>query len=225
MERIDLILKERHNRKFRSNWPWESYYQKTTRADNLLEEIERKIKSRHCIQEARKQFVTTYITAVEVYFKDNISELLGIFGNNKIIEQIKIKFDMSEVEKIINEKVSINEIIPSYFNFQDLDQINKAFSLIFDISFFEDLKNREFKISDSDLKPFKIHKNFYSALRNFINLRHDFVHDLNFKKSITRDQLNRYTYIFSFFILGVDIYFNEKIKEHDKRKKAAQRKK
>jgi len=225
MHRIDLILKERQNRKFRSNWPWESYYQKSTRADNLLEEIENKIKSRKCIQEARKQSVTSYITAFEVYFKDTLLELLEMFGNNKIIEQIKLKFDVQEVERVIKEKVSINEVIASYFNFQDLDQINKAFSLIFDVSFFEELKNREFKIPNSKLSPFKIHKNFYKELKSFIDLRHDFVHDINFKKNITKAQLDKYTDIYSFFIIAVDMYVDEKIRDYSKKKKTALRKK
>jgi len=44
MHEIDLILKERRNRESRATWPWETFYQKTERADKLLEEIEKKMK-------------------------------------------------------------------------------------------------------------------------------------------------------------------------------------
>jgi len=136
MHEIDLILKERRNRESRATWPWETFYQKTERADKLLEEIEKKIKSRNSIQEARKQFVTSYITSFEVYFKDTLLTLLKMVGNDKFIEEVKRKFDMIDLERIIKEKLSINELIVSCFNFQDLDQVNKAFSIILSVSFF-----------------------------------------------------------------------------------------
>lgn len=214
----DKVLNERHNRKFRSNWPWESYYQKTSWSENLLAQINKKIKSRHCIQEARKQFIISYVTSFETYFKDSLFTLLKIYGNVRIIEEIKIKFDLSELEKILDKKISIEDIIASYFNFQELDQINKVFSRIFGVSFFDELKNREFSII-ADLETFKIHKNFYKELKSFIDLRHEFVHDVNFKKNITQAQLDRYVSILAFFILGVDIYINEQIDEYKKKQK------
>ena len=213
MQRIDLILKGRKNRKFRSSWPFDAHYIKITRADNLLEKIEKQIKSRNCIQEARKQFVTSYITALEVYFKDMLLRLLRIFGSTRLIEQVRLKFDIFELEKIIKEEISIEEVITSYFNFQDLDQINKVFSLIFNVSFFEELKNQEFKMTNSRLEPFEIHKDFYKEIKSFIDLRHDFVHEINFKHNITKAHLYKYSAIYTFFILGVDMYVEEKIRE------------
>ena len=212
---IDVILKERHNRDSRFNSPFESHYEKVTRADKLLEEIEKNIKSRHCIQEARKQFITSYVTAFEVYFKDSLIYLLKIFGNTKISEHIKIKFEMDEVERIIKEKISMNEVIASYFNFQDLSQIDKAFSSILEVSFFEELKTRKFYVSER-LRDFKLHKNFYKEIKSFINMRHDFVHDINFNKNITRAQLDRYIGILSFFIIGADIFIDKEVIKNKK---------
>lgn len=217
---IDIILKERDNRNSRHDWTWESYYQKFTRTEKLLDEVEKHIKSRHCIQEARKQCVTSHVTAIEVYFKDTLLFLLKTFGNDKITEHIKIKFGIDEMERIIKEKISINEVIASYFNFQELGQIDKAFSTILDTSFFEELKSREFYIS-KNVSTFKIHKNFYKEINSFINLRHDFIHDINFNKNITKTQLDRYIYISSSFIMGADILINEKIDEYKKIKRKA----
>ena len=55
-------------------------------------------------------------------------------------------------------------------------------------------------------------------------LRHDFVHDINFKKNITKKQLDEFRNIYILFILAVDIYVNEKQREYSKKKKAALKK-
>jgi hypothetical protein len=218
MHKIDLILKERANRKTRSSWSYEAYYKKDLRTERLLEEIEGKIKSRNCIQEARKQFITSQITSFEVYFKDTFLTLLETFGNEKFTKEIKQKFDITELNRIIEEGISINEIISSNYNFQDLDQINKAFSIALGINLFEEIKKRKFT-SSPKLTPFKVHKEFYKELQQYIQLRHDFVHDINFKKNITHAQLERYLDIRALFVLAVAIIVSEKMDENARKVK------
>jgi hypothetical protein len=218
LHNLDRIIKERANRKARSDWPFDALYHKTRRAKNLLNEIENKVKSRHCIQEARKQFVTSYITAFEVYFKDRFLTLLKIFGYSGLIKQVDVKYSLSEVETILANNITIEDLIVSHYNFQRLDHINEAFSKLFNIKFYEVLKSNSFVVS-AKLDPLKVDKYFYKYLKAFIELRHDIVHDINFKKCITRRDIVKYISICDNFVLAVDVFSDIEIKKMSKKDK------
>ena len=219
MKDIEIILKERANRQVRNKWAWDAYYKKVQRADKLFEGIKKHIQSRHCLQEAKKQYVTAHVTAFEVYFKDSLLEFLDLLGTEKISKLVDSRFSVSELRRIIEHKITFAEVLASHFNFQDLNRINKIFSELFGVNYFEVLKKRKFHV-DPKVPDFSLSKNFFKKIDSLIEMRHEFVHDINFKKNIGFRELNDFIWEMSFFILASDIYFFEQKEKNAKKQKA-----
>lgn len=201
---IQKILSSRKNIQGRDSQPYFSFYKKISRTNNLLNNIEKKIKSRYCIQEARKQYITACTTAIEVYFKDKFIEVIKKTGIEKVDSYCTEKYDIKKIREIIKNNITPEELILENINFLYLDNIDNLFSKALGIRFFSELKLKIINIPP--LKKFHLPKDFYVVISEMIDLRHNFVHDINFKKNITKKQYKKYFNRCGYFVLAVDIY-------------------
>ena len=201
MDKLKAILERRKNKLGRSDKPIENFLTKWKIAQDLLIQIERLDKDtipEKLKEEGRRQYIISMITALEVFLKDRFIELINIrkLSYENVAKETK-KFTMMEVSYILEQKLSVGEIIAEYFNFQNLDSINRAFGQILNLNFFEELKRFEWKSKDEG--TLKINEDFYKVLYKWINLRHNLVHDINFDEYISIDSISDFdTYIVDF---------------------------
>ena len=192
-KRYAKILKTKINRKNRSKDPLDNAIAKLFDASDLLEEIHKKIKDRRMIQEARKQFIITSVTSIEVLLREYFIQLLDLeIVINKFSEQLNKKdFSIEEMEFINENHISKSELIADSYNFQNLSEINKIFSDALSTNFFKDLKDYEFWFDKKNKKKgfFKL-GDFYEDLDWLINSRHDFVHDINYKVKLPKKEVD-----------------------------------
>jgi len=203
-KRFKKILNEKINRKSRKRDIASNTITKIFNAGDLLEKIHKRIKNKNLIQEARRQFIITLITSLEVFFKDYFIRLIETekrFEN--FFEYYDKKFSVCDLDYISKKGISSKELISDYYNFQNLDNINKAFSTLLNIDFFKELEEYQWWFDKSDKKEgfFSIGK-FYKELNKIINLRHDFVHDINFKRIINKREI---TDMYDFFLSFITI--------------------
>jgi len=129
MKRIEIILENIKARKTRSRVPLFFFIEKIEIADKLLEKIHKKISSKRLLQEARKQYIISIVTASEVYFKDKLVWLIDKkkIDCSKFFDKEKL-YTHSDIKTIIDKKITIGDLIASTFNFQNINGIEKAFS-------------------------------------------------------------------------------------------------
>lgn len=211
------IRKQRSNKENRDIIPFSNFTRKTERSERLLNLIEHRIKDRVSLKEARIQFVISDVTAFEVYFKDlfQASYLFYLCQKDfldkceKIVEK---KFEFQELITIIFGGYELADIVMEHQNFQNLNSINKVFSIIIKENFLDSLNGRDFVISEKDkTPPFKLDENWYVKLERYLKLRHDLIHDYNPKLKLTPEEILELHVNLIDVIIAIDIVFIEEI--------------
>lgn len=199
---------KRHVRSFNN------FMNKINRAEQLLKQIEEKILNTDCIQEAYLQYIISSITAFEVYFKD-IFAAIFILCNDDIIYPrcrglVDIKYSMDDIIDL--RKYDIYELMLRSLNFQNLSEIERVFSKVLDQKgIFSELERR--KTFKTGAIAFELQENFYNGLKQYINLRHEFVHDFNPELLIEKKNINQYQDNMILFIVAFDIFVHKEFIE------------
>ena len=212
-KRYAKILKAKTNRHSRNKAPLDNAIAKLFDDYDLLDEIHKKIRNRRMIQEARKQFIITAVTSIEVLLREYFIQLLNYeVIAKKFTEQLnKKEFSIEDMEVINNEGISKSELVADNYNFQNLSEINGAFSKALSNNFFKDLKEYEMWFDKKDKKKgyFKLGE-FYEDLDWLIASRHDFVHDINEKVKVSKKEAEDISLFCVTFISQVGFYISEK---------------
>ncbi|WP_278352427.1 hypothetical protein [Chryseobacterium gleum] len=120
------------------------------------------------------------VSVIEYFFSQSFSSHLKYDTNCKeIIANEKIKIDMSEVLNITNNINSIEAIVTKYYNFQNIESINRAYKKYLNIDIRSVLSCKK-KINS---KIFRV----ITKLDEILNARHSFVHELDINYDITKD--------------------------------------
>lgn len=226
-KRYDKILKEKINRRSRSKDPLKNALDKIFDASDLLEIIHKKIKNRRLIQEARKQFVITSVTAMEVLLKDYFIKLLSNFEiMDKFPEYIEKKYSIEDLDYFEDKNISNEEIICNNYNFQNISQINNAYSKALSLdaknpnsfNFFNELKEYKWWYDKKDKRGYQKLGEFYQKLDKVISLRHDFVHDINFRFRLNKDEVEDIDSFCVFFMSQLGFFMEDQIKRLKKEK-------
>lgn len=211
-KKFSKIIKSKINRIGRGKNPSEAVIEKLFDSSDLIEAIHKKIKGRKLLQEARKQFVINSITSMEVLLKDCFIDLLEFDKlADKFPEYCDKNFSLEDFDYFEDKDILNSEVISSYYNFQNLYEINKAFSKALDVNFFDELKDHKFWYDKKIKKGFLKLGDFYTKLDKLINLRHDFVHDINFDFKIYKREIDQISHFCMTFMLILEDYISDKI--------------
>ncbi len=211
---LSIILRERKNRKKRSSIPFNFFFDKYWDADSLLERINKKIKNKRLNQEARKQYIISLVTALEVYLKETFIRLINKknLDVSKLSENIDRKFKFNEILFINKKNISVGELAASQFNFQNLNEIDKAFSNLWGIKFFIKLKNYKWYYGKHEKDFMQLTGEDYQYIKELLELRHNFTHDINFKDFIDIHKIKYLTNNLIVFIHMFESFNDEQLK-------------
>ncbi len=216
MDKLEKIVQRRKNKIGKSDRPFSNFITKWQISVDLLWKTNELIDDKKLIQESRRQYLVSMITAMEVYFKDTFILLIEKYKLDfrNVAKQTK-NFTLEEIEYIINNKCSMGEIIAEYFNFQNLDNINKAFSELLSINFFNKIKHYKKYYTNGDF--IQVYPNFYPLLKEWIELRHNFIHDINFNSKLTEDDMHKLDSHIIVFIDVIESYLDDIIYKRKKK--------
>jgi hypothetical protein len=229
---IRLDREFRHLEK-RSPIPLESFWYKLYYATRILDITEKysekETESRNdkltIKKEARKNFIINCITATEVYFKDLVKTLPEVnikIKNGQGIKDLLIKKDkinLWEAYKIFNETgVRLGDILIYYYSFQSLREIDNVMSQLLNIKFLDSIDEHKSKVDKEDKDFFNLEeivlKNNYPEWRKYLKeifeLRHDFVHHINYRDKLGYNKVVKLFYNLCAFIIVTDDFIFEK---------------
>lgn len=215
---LEKILLQRALRNTRGFSPIDNFYKQLELIESLYFEIEKNIESSKLIQQSRKQLVISLVSALEVYLKDTlmIAYNSGSFNDCYLVRSLQKRFLLKDIQDIIQNKITIGEILASVFTFSNLKSINKIFSGLIGNSFFKELNQYKFELKSSDDEEKKESEGLttilnedrrvYFNLKELYSLRPFITHDQPEKSSISEFQIQYFLSSTSLFTFVIDSY-------------------
>jgi hypothetical protein len=122
------------------------------------------------------------VACIEAYFRMAIRDLIdaGMPFSENARKLQEIKFDLLTILSIKREKIGPGEIVAHLLPLNNLDDINRHFSIIFEKDFLEELKNVKFEQFDN-LTTVELMPNLYELIKDMFAQRHIFCHEVAMK--------------------------------------------
>lgn len=209
---IEKAIQQRDSHKQRMEFPFDNLIEKIDRTNQLLDKLYSATKNQKVLSEARKLCLVNYVTAFEVFFRDLLLMLIKekVIDSNKLIGTCDNKFTLTEVERIKKKKIGSIEIIIATYNFQNLYEIDRVFSTLLNIKFFEELKKYKFIFGDDPDDYIQLESDFYPTLQDILELRHNFIHDINFHFPFYKRELLDIHYLIISFLTMVELFIGDR---------------
>lgn len=223
----DKILLQRALRNTRSHSAINNFLKQLELIEDLYVEIEKNIDSPLLIQQARKQLVISLVSALEVYFKDilKVSYDSGAFKGSILLKKIPKRFYFNDIEKILDHKISLGELLASVFTFQNLQSINKVFSELIGKNLFQEINQFQFELESPTHSDPSVYgqkttilnedKKVYHRIQELYSLRPFITHDQLEKSAISEFQVQNFLSASCLFAVVIDTYLNQLISIYD----------
>lgn len=140
---------------------------------------------------AYRQYFVFLISTWETYFRDVF--ILCYMVNENSMNNLLDQFDINdEIEdKLINNDLSMIDLISKQYNFQNLDSINKAFSILINendfLEYISEVNIPKCYVSDKKAINFSIYsifEDYKKIIEISFETRHKVVHDSNYRAVI-----------------------------------------
>lgn len=219
----DRLLLQRALRNTRSQSPVENFLKQQELIEDLYFEIEKNIDSEELVQQARRQVVISLVSALEVYFKDTLKQSYdsGVFKNSFLLKKIRKRFYFNDIENIIDNKVSLGELLASVFTFQSLSSVNKVFSQLIGRNMFNQINTFEFELqveeTDGHSHPgqkttiLNEDRKVYRRIDELYSLRPFLTHDQLERSEISEFQIQNFLGASCLLVVVIDNYLRELI--------------
>jgi hypothetical protein len=221
----EKIRQQRKSRRNRRYYPFNNFYDKIERSTDLINAIERKFSYSQKIQEARLQFIIVEISTFELYFKDLFIYIFKACKYDDIIKRcfqlISEKYSLEDIYIIIKKKIKLEEMILNSFTFQNLDTIYQVFNIITKLNIKKELDKLKIVSKNEPSIDVELNNDYNKQLQEYINMRHNLVHDYDPKFKIRKNILINYHENLMDFVFAFDIITdnNFKINKYLNRKK------
>lgn len=225
---VEKVLLQRALRKTRGKNAFENFLSQMELIEELYVDVEQNISSPRLVQQARKQAIISLVSALEVFFKDTLKNTYdsGAFEDSQLLRNIPKHFFLNDIENIIKHKVSVGELLASIFTFHSLRSINKVFSGLIGMNFFNQINRFEFEIEveeekkhDDIKKTTILHEDYkvYQRMEELYSLRPFITHDQPEKSIISEYQVQNFLGTANLFAFVTDNYLKELIQQNLKK--------
>ncbi|WP_123040154.1 hypothetical protein [Cohnella candidum] len=163
----------------------------------FMHDILAKNASKDYIMVPVSQYIASLITCWETYFRDMFVYLAST--DEQFLRDV-IRHNNINVEEddLIRNELSIGEFVSKFFNFQNLEDTENAFSPLYEgNSFFKALSEYELpfvlfrKGIVTHISLIELDQNWYELINTLFNIRHNIVHDANYRLELTSDFISR----------------------------------
>lgn len=220
----------------RSPLPLDSFWYKLFYSTQVIEIVENNSANEDLSQidklkiriEARKNFIINCVTATEVYFKDLVKTLPELNEEIKYGNGVKnllnngnkpnLKVNIWEAYEIFNkDNFRLGDILIYFYSFQNLNDIELVMGNMLNIKFLDLIEEYPLKLNDIDKDFFgmdmivlkKDYPNWRKYLGEIFDMRHDFVHHINYRDKLGYRRVVKLFYNLSAFIAVTDEFIYE----------------
>lgn len=171
--------------------------------------------------ESRKNLLINSVTSVEVFIKESIKGKHVYFPEEGQKELLKEKISLWEAYELFrNTNIRTVDIIADYYSFQNLDSIQYVLSTLTGKDFYQSMNNIELDLVNNS-KYFKRetlnlkndYPNWQKNLRELFDIRHESVHDVNFKKKLGKRKTDILFDNLLAFVFILDKFFSQTIRD------------
>lgn len=134
--------------------------------------------------------VISFISAVEVYYKDMIDSIFKLCNPDFIKEPLRHihqnKYDIDDLIDMHLNKIHPCELVTSGLSFQNIENIEKVFSKFLKRGFWSSLNGLQFRFKDMPEKIGMYDDKYLKSLKLLFDLRHELIHDAAKRKFIDK---------------------------------------
>lgn len=210
--KVDELLKTRQNRNLRGYKCIDNFIKMSAPCLEMAEKLSQKNYEYATDFLIERSIIITYVSAVEVFYKDYLNLILHIckkdFVQKTLKELHQNKYDINDLIQIYKHEINPYELVSSSISFQNIESIDKVFSKFLNKKgLWSSLDGMKIRFNKDDKKQAHFQPEYINSLKNIFQLRHELVHDpakTNFiNENIIKDLDNSiFCIIFSNIILN-----------------------
>jgi len=193
--------------------PYDIFAEKIAQAVQLLSFVEENTKDKELRLEARKYFIITCISAMEIYFKSVVRTFVDAGWVNESFLSLleKDKISLRDLLEINRKRISLGEIISVSYSFQDLETINRIYTKMLGLKdFMSEVSSFKVETEEETFILQDHYPDFREKIEELIKLRHLIVHHEGFKR-LGLERLGQMWENLNAFVTAVDHYLLERI--------------
>lgn len=200
-----------------------SYYQHFIfDSREILNLVLNNTKNNKLIEIAKENHIINLVRSIENCLKNMLTEFIDDlnFPYNEVVEKITKKLEFNEILLFYDQKIKMGELLAFFFNFQNVDEIQKVYSNLFQVpSFFDYMKNNVgmndlshlivSNIEDEERRELIrnylfLDENLYQDLDEIINIRHDLIHNTRKEVKLNLEKIDYFESLAIRFLFSVD---------------------
>lgn len=204
---ISKLEKQCELRRKRSEIPWNFYHTKIYYIYDILEETHKKIKNKRILEEIYKQQVVSLVTALEVYLREMFIFIIDekTIKSDKLLDSEKKELSLLDVIRLHNlikkNRWKPAELLANEYNFQNFDEVKLTYNKLLNIDIIAELK--KYKLEEKNGEITQLEKDFDVTIKEILELRHSIIHDINFSKKLSYEEVSG---MFGYLHTFVDIF-------------------
>lgn len=164
-----------------------------------------------------RSVIITFVTHVEVYFRDMLDALFRQCDPAFFIPKLKYihsqKYDIEDLIEIYQRQIHPLELVSSDASFQNVEKIDKVFSKFLGKSVWGEAINAKSRIKDRPETAVRFEPEYLDGLKRIFALRHELVHnprqDFSLDAEILKDLDNA-----DGLLLAVDVVLCRLLSDH-----------
>jgi len=216
---IEKIIHNKHAKKSRDLRPLRAFVDLYEANNSAMEEIHKLTVSNSTKEALLKSNIINLVTAIEVYYRDMLDaifRLCKVSSYESSLRKIHDKnYKIDSILNLYNKKIHPLELIVDAQNFQNLETIDKVFSIILKKSFLKSILQIEWKFDLEDKNSSSISDQEIKIVKKVFEERHQLIHNPNMKYSITKDEIEDKVNAVFGLIMASDLVFIQFINENE----------
>lgn len=180
--RVEELLQTRQNRNIRGYKCIDNFIKMSRPCIEMAEKISNKEYDYDADFLIERSIVITYVSAVEVFYKDYLNLILHICKKDFVQKNLKEihqnKYDINDLIKIYKYKVNPYELVSGNISFQNIESIDKIFSKFLNKKgLWSSLHGMKIRFNKDNKKQAHFKPEYINSLKAIFQLRHELVHD------------------------------------------------
>jgi hypothetical protein len=159
------------------------------------------------LEEIYKQQVVSLVTALEVYLREMFIFIIDEkkVKSDKLLDSEKKELSLLDVIRLHNlikkNRWKPAELLANEYNFQNFDEVKSTYNKLLNIDIIAELK--KYKLEEKNGEITQLEKDFDVKIKEILELRHSIIHDINFSKKLSYEEVSA---MFGFLHTFVDIF-------------------
>ena len=162
---------------------------------DIMSKIENFTDSENIINNSRKNYLINLVSFFETWMRRLFIKMIDKYDLNsyRVAEQINRKIKFKDLIEISKTPIGMGELMAEFINFQNLSDIDKFFSAMFNENFLEQIKLTE----NTGMKP--LPDGYYKTIKKGLECRHEIVHNFINNIQISREFIKNFSNIITAF--------------------------